>query len=89
MLKQKQDILESELIGDVSADVGVSRHVSMYLCVLGLGQFISIVGGPKSEGHMKEDIEELGRLEKWLAEGGNRMIWDEYIGRFKAIIGGE
>ncbi|KAK7744851.1 hypothetical protein SLS53_003084 [Cytospora paraplurivora] len=89
VLKQKQDILESDLIGDVSTAVGVSRHVAMYLCVLGLGDFISIVGGPKDEGHMKEDVEGLERFDRWLSEGENRTIWNEYIRRFKAIIGEE
>ncbi|ROW01377.1 hypothetical protein VPNG_07614 [Cytospora leucostoma] len=89
VLKQKQDILQSKVIGDVAAALGVSRHVAMYLCVLGLGEFVRIVGGPKSEVHMKEDVEGLEKFERWLSERENRIIWDEYIGRFKAVIGEE
>ncbi|ROV97948.1 hypothetical protein VSDG_04883 [Cytospora chrysosperma] len=89
VLKQKQEMLESELMGEVSATVGVSRHVAMYLCVLGLGEYMSAVSGPKSVVHMKEDIEGLEKFERWLAQGQNRTVWDEHVARFKAMIGEE
>lgn len=79
-------MLASELMGEVSAAVGVSRHVAMYLCVLGLGEYMSIVGGPKGEGHMKENVEGLEKFERWLVEGQNRTVWDGYVARFKAMI---
>ncbi|KUI57840.1 NAD(P)H-dependent D-xylose reductase [Cytospora mali] len=89
VLKKKEDMLDSELIREVSAALRVSRHVAMYLCVLGLGEYMSILGGPKSEGHMKEDIEGLEQFEKWSVEEQNRTVWDGYMTRFKAMIGEE
>lgn len=84
VLKQKQALLNSELMGEISTALGVSKYVAIYLCVLGLGDYMSIVSGPKSEGHMKEDVEGLKRFRSWLQ---NRTVWDGYVTRFKAMIG--
>ncbi|ROW00297.1 hypothetical protein VMCG_07254 [Cytospora schulzeri] len=89
VLKQKQDMLASDFMGEVSSAVGISRHFSMYLCVLGLGEYMSIVGGPKSEVHMKENIEGLAKFERWLVQGQNRTVWDGYVAQFKTMIGEE
>lgn len=87
VLKQKEDMLASELVGEVSAVLGTSREVALYLCVLGLGDYMTIVNGTKSEEHMREDMQGLKRFEIWIAEPGNQLVWVQYMSHFKRYIG--
>lgn len=88
VLKQKEDILASSLIGEIAAALGgLSRQTALYLCFLGLGGYMTIVNGTKSEEHMQEDMECLRRFEVWISEANNQAQWGEFMARFKEVIG--
>lgn len=88
VLKQKEEMLASDLVGEVAAALGgLSRQTALYLCFLGLGAYMTIVNGTKSEEHMKEDRECLERFEGWIAETNNQVLWERFMAHFKEMIG--
>ncbi|KAF3769323.1 Aldo/keto reductase [Cryphonectria parasitica EP155] len=91
VLKRKEFILDSELLREVASAVGVNRQVAMYLLVRGLGDYMTVVNGTKSEEHMKEDLEGIVKFNSWWADEGekgkNQTNWTGYMACFTEMIG--
>lgn len=85
-LKQKEDVLASSLIGEVSATTGVAREAALYLLILGLGDYMTIVNGTRNESHMQEDLESLKRFEVWITKPANQLQWRSHMEGFKKHI---
>ncbi|KAJ9145392.1 NAD(P)H-dependent D-xylose reductase [Pleurostoma richardsiae] len=79
-------LLESELIGEAAAELGVSRQAALYLCVLHLPGSVRIVNGTKSAAHMKEDLDAVEVLRGWGVGDAKEVLWRQYMGRFQTLI---
>lgn len=86
VLKSKDDILASSLIGEVSAVLGVTGEVALYLLVLGLGDYMTILNGTRNEIHMQEDLESLRRFETWATKPENQLQWQSHMACFKEFL---
>lgn len=86
VLKQKDDLLASSLIGGLSAIFGVTGQIALYLLVLGLGEYMTILNGTRNEIHMQEDLESLRRFEAWATKPENQLQWQSYMARFKEYL---
>lgn len=86
VLKQKEDVLASSLISEVSAKIGVTGEAALYLLILGLGDYMTILNGTRNESHMQEDLESLRRFEVWITEPKNQLQWHSHMEGFKKYI---
>lgn len=86
VLKGNKELLADDVVGDVAENLGVSREVALYLCVVGL-EGVSVVNGTKSAEHMKEDMNGWTRWNIWVKEIGNKQLWAECMVRFRQLIG--
>lgn len=87
VLKGNQALLESDLLLDIASDVGVSREMALYLCVLGLPGSMRVVNGTKSEEHMREDLDSLRIFEQWRLNPDHQTSWDQKMIQFQNLIG--
>lgn len=80
-------LLDSEVVAEVARVIGVSKEVSLYLCVMGLGN-LAVLNGTTNEERMSED---LGGLEMWTAwcqrEKIDQENWRGYMSTFRKLIG--
>lgn len=86
VLKQKEDILASSPISGVSALLGVTGEIALYLLILGLGDYMTILNGTRNQIHMQEDLESLKRFEVWITKPGNQLQWQSHMEGFKKHI---
>jgi diketogulonate reductase-like aldo/keto reductase len=87
VLKGNQALLESDLLRDIASEVGVSREMALYLCVLGLPGSLQVVNGTKSEDHMREDLDSLRIFQQWYLSPDHQTSWDQKMILFKGLIG--
>jgi hypothetical protein len=77
VLKGNRQLLESEVIGKVSEEVGISKECTLLIAVSGLG--VSVLNGPKSVLHMKEDVKGWRKWGVWMKGEGNKGRWEKYM----------
>jgi len=75
VVKGNARLLASEIIGEVAKEMGVSKYVALYLCVLGLGG-VQVVNGCKGLEHMRENSEGLKIFQEWSEKTENRSVWN-------------
>lgn len=86
VLKQKEEIVASSLISAVSTTLGVTGEAALYLLILGLGDYMTILNGTRDETHMKEDLESLRRFEVWITKPESQSQWQSHMEGFKKYI---
>ena len=80
-------LLESTVVAEVAQMVGVSKEVSLYLCVMGLGKVV-VLNGTTSEERMSEDLEGLRMWTVWCrSDDTNQEQWRGYMNTFRELIG--
>lgn len=84
VIKGNPELLDSELLGEVTAEIGISRQNALYACILGLPG-VQIVNGTKTAAHMSEDMTALETVAKWKRE--DEGLWEDFMARFKGAIG--
>jgi diketogulonate reductase-like aldo/keto reductase len=77
-------LLRSEPVGNMAAEVGVSREVALYGLVLGLGEEMSVLDGTTNAGRMEEDLKGVGMMSAWAAKAPEK--WDETLRAFKGLV---
>lgn len=80
-------LLESTVVAEMAQMVGVSKEVSLYLCVMGLGKMV-VLNGTTSEERMREDLEGLRMWTEWFQrDETNQGLWRGYMNTFRALVG--
>ena len=86
VLKQNPNLLSSDPVKGVAAELSIDIEIALYLLVMGLGN-ISILNGTKTEDLMKADLEGLKSWNLWSQKGGNKDKWATWTEDFKRFIG--
>ena len=80
-------LLKSTVVAEVAKMIGVSKEVSLYLCVMGLGKVV-VLNGTTNEKRMSEDLEGLRMWTDWYQRGEtNQGQWRGYMKTFRVLIG--
>lgn len=84
-LSANRNLVESEPVGRVAKEVGVSREVATYGLLLGFEHF-AVLDGTTSEEHMREDLEGIEKIGEWV-DGEGKHVWVECLRAFKGLMG--
>ncbi|KAL2109891.1 hypothetical protein VUR80DRAFT_1859 [Thermomyces stellatus] len=84
-LSANPNLRESKPVGRVAEETGVSRPVAMYALLLGFENF-AVLDGTTSQDHMKEDLEGLEKVGRWM-DGEGKQVWVECLKEFKELMG--
>ncbi|KAL2197223.1 NADP-dependent oxidoreductase domain-containing protein [Corynascus similis CBS 632.67] len=75
-------------VADVAQGAGVSLAGAWYVLLMEAAKVV-VLNGTGNEAHMREDLEVLGRVERWrkgTAEG--REVWRRSVEQFGQLVGG-
>ena len=86
VLKQNPDLLISEPVKGVAAELSVDSEMALYLLVMGLGD-VSVLNGTKTEGRMKAGLEGLQKWNIWSRKAENKEKWTTWTKSFQRVIG--
>lgn len=80
-------LLGSEVVAEVANVVGVSKEVSLYLCVMGLGK-LAVLNGTTNGERMREDLDGLKMWTTWFQKDErNQEQWGRCMNTFRKLIG--
>lgn len=86
------DVLDGpeKLISKAGEEVGVSREIACFACMRSLGGCqISILCGTSNEGRMRETIEGLAKVQRYLAESEeHRERWRGFVDYLRTVVDG-
>jgi diketogulonate reductase-like aldo/keto reductase len=86
VLKGNPRLLESDLLANVAATIGISKQTALYACILSLPG-VRIVNGTKTEEHMEEDMKLLQIVAQWRDNTQNEETWQRFMAQFKTLTG--
>jgi diketogulonate reductase-like aldo/keto reductase len=86
VLKSNLELLQDDCVVGLSSDAQVSPESAFYFLVLDLGN-VTILNGTKRPERMRKDLEELQRLESWMAAPTNEGLMEQlYRPRFRSLL---
>jgi diketogulonate reductase-like aldo/keto reductase len=78
-------LVNSDFAGRVAEEAGVSNQVALYALLLGIERW-TVLNGTTNEERMVEDLESVGKVERW-ADGGGKEAWLASLRELKNILG--
>jgi diketogulonate reductase-like aldo/keto reductase len=81
-LTANQHLLSSGLIDEVASQVGVSREVALYSCIMSLD--VTILNGTTSPDRLLDDRQAVDTFRAWI--GSNPQEWNSVRRRFDALL---
>lgn len=78
-------LLKSGAVKDAAKEIGVSREVALYLCVMGLGN-VSVLNGTTNAQRMREDLDGLETWQAWVEADANRERWEAIMASFRRAV---
>ena len=81
------NLVKSAVVAEVARMIGVTKEVSLYLCVMGLGKVV-VLNGTTNEERMREDLNGLEMWTDWYQKDErNREQWEGCIKTFRELLG--
>lgn len=81
-----------QLLSKAGREVGISREIACFACMRSLGGGgcrISILCGTTNEGRMRETLDGLAKVQRYVEESEeNRERWKEFVDRFDIVVDG-